>query len=112
HGRSLDADERALVKLLGIDDGGIYVGEDLEFVGYAEIVSVRGDAVGNHAFTHLAVVEWIDHSMFLGHAADPAVTFNCHSAMGSFRFCGDFGVSTKSHITSQTASLTTSVEVQ
>jgi hypothetical protein len=80
HERALDVDERAFVKVFGVDNGGVDVGEDLEFVGDAQIVPVRGDAVRDYAFTHLAVIERTDHSMFLGHAADPAVTFDCHVA--------------------------------
>ena len=61
--------------MLGVDDGRIHVGENLELVGHAQIVAIGRQSVRNHALAHLLLGERIDHVVFLGHLADPAVTF-------------------------------------
>ena len=76
----LDGDEGAFVEMLGIDDGAVDVGEDFEFVGYAEIVSVGGDAVGDNALADLFFGKRVDHVMFEGGFANPAVRLNRHVA--------------------------------
>ena len=80
HG-ALEVDERLGVERLGVDDGRVDVGEDLEFVRAADVVAVAGRAVGDHPppvdLLHLAGLEWLDHSL-LGHAADPPVGLDAH----------------------------------
>src|SRR5262249_33999818 len=77
-GRTLDVNERSLIEVLGIDDGGVDVGEDFEFIGHTQIVTVGRKTVGDHAVADLAVVERIDHVVVESHFADPAVAFNRH----------------------------------
>ena len=73
-------DERALVELLGIDDGAVDVGEDLEFVGHAQVVAVGRQTVGDDAFADLLLRKGVDHIVFRGHFADPTVTLDGHGA--------------------------------
>ena len=72
-----EVDEVLLVELLGIDDGAVDVGEDLELGRAADVVAVAGGAVGDDATavdgTDLAGLEGLDHAVLLGHFADPAV---------------------------------------
>ena len=74
------ADEGALVEVLGIDDGAVDVGEDLELVGDAQVVAVGGETVGDDAFADLLLREGVDHIVLGGHLADPAVTLDGHAA--------------------------------
>src|SRR5271157_2538854 len=74
----LHADERALVELLGIDDGRVDVGEDLELVGHAQVVAVRRETEGDNAFADLLLRKGIDHIVLGGHFADPTVTLDGH----------------------------------
>src|SRR6266550_4275507 len=67
-------------ELLRIDDRGQRVGEDLELRRDPHVVAVRGDAVGDHALTNLAVREWLDHPMLFRHGGDPAVGVDGHGA--------------------------------
>ena len=46
---ALEVDEGARVEVLGVDDRGVDVGEDLELVGDADVVAVGRDAVRDHA---------------------------------------------------------------
>ncbi len=75
-----NADERALVEVLGIDDGAVDVGEDLEFVGDAQVVAVGREPEGDDAFADLLLREGIDHIVLGGHFADPAVTLDGHGS--------------------------------
>src|SRR5690625_1926264 len=71
-------DKAFFVKGLGIDNGGVDVGEDLEFVGAAPVVAVARRAVGHHALAagiaaHLTGLERFDHAVFLGPGSNPAI---------------------------------------
>src|SRR3954467_12968281 len=70
-------DEVLLVEGLRVDDGGIDVGEDLEFGRAADVVAVARGAVGPPPaaadLLHLSRLEGLDHAVFGGHAADPLV---------------------------------------
>src|SRR5690606_37002953 len=70
------------VEALGVDDGGVDVGEDLEFAGAAHVIAVAGGAEGHDsAAVHLAHLfgrEGFDHPLLLRHAADPLVRFDEH----------------------------------
>ena len=59
--------------MLRIDDGRVDVGEDLELVGDAKVVAVGRQTIRDHAFAHLRLGEGVDHVVFFGHFADPAV---------------------------------------
>src|SRR5690606_32429534 len=65
----------------GIDDGGIDVGEDLEFVCAAHVIAVAAGAIADDTAAiggaDLAGLEGFDHAGF-GRAADPAVAFDAH----------------------------------
>src|SRR5690554_4892163 len=58
------------------------VGEHLEFVGAAYVISVAGHPIGDHPlafFTaHLALDKRLDHALLLGHATYPTVRFDAH----------------------------------
>src|SRR5205807_9597203 len=75
-------DEVSLVERLGIDDGRVDIGEDLEFGRAADVVAVAGGAVGHHAaaayLLHLPRLERLDHPALERHATDPAVGFDGH----------------------------------
>ncbi len=51
---AVEVDHRSRVEMLGIDDGRVDVGEDLELVGHADVVAVGRHAVGDDAVAHLA----------------------------------------------------------
>jgi hypothetical protein len=69
------------VEGLGIDDGGVDVGEDLELVRAAHVVAVAGHAVADDlaaaVLAHLAGLVGLDHALG-GHAPDPLVGFDAH----------------------------------
>src|SRR5438876_5367702 len=75
-------DEVSLVERLGIDDGRVDIGEDLELGRAADVVAVAGSAVGHHAapgeLFHLPRLEGLDHPVLHSHATDPAVGFDGH----------------------------------
>ncbi len=73
--------QRASVKFFGIDDGGIDVGENAELVGNANVVAVGGHAVADDSFADLAVGERLDHFMFQGHFANPAIRSYRHPVL-------------------------------
>ncbi len=64
-------------KFFGIDDGGVEVGEELEFVRAADVVAVARRAVGHDLvavdLAHLPGLERLDHPVIARHAADPPV---------------------------------------
>src|SRR4029453_7084003 len=78
----LQVDEVAGFKVLGIDNGGIDIGEDLELIGTAHIVPVARSAVRDDLDTavlaHLTGLEWVDHATLAGHAADPLIGLDAH----------------------------------
>ena len=78
----LQVHEAVGVEVLGVDDGRVDVGEDLELVGAADVVAVARGAVGDHppglALAHLSGLEGLDHAVLGGHAADPAVGLDGH----------------------------------
>mgnify|MGYP001557702979 CR=1 FL=1 len=76
----------------GVDDFGIglmlktrqvkkmissYVGENAEFVRNPQVVPVRRQPVGDHAFPHLLFAERLDHAL-QGLFANPAVALDRH----------------------------------
>src|SRR5690606_647926 len=78
---ALEIHERLLVELLGVDDGGVDVREDLELVGATDIVAIAAGAIADDTAAvgraDLARLERFDHAG-LGRASDPAVAFNAH----------------------------------
>ena len=74
----LDVHEGLRVEVLRIDDGVVDVGEDLELVADADVVTVRREAVRDDALAHLIVDEGFDHPLFERHALDPGVVFDGH----------------------------------
>src|SRR4029079_1037636 len=77
--------ERLRVELLRIDDRGVDVGEDLEFLGAADGVAVARRAVGNDLlavdFAHLPGLERLDHFVRLGHPPDSFVALYAHCSL-------------------------------
>src|SRR5262249_49118905 len=71
----LDIDEALLVELLRIDDRRVDIGENLEFVGAADVVAVARRAVRDDPpvadLAHLIRLERLDHPLLGGHAANP-----------------------------------------
>ena len=54
------------------------IGEDLELIGHAHIVAVRGDAVGDDTLPRLVLGERLDHAGFERHLTDPMIRFEAH----------------------------------
>ena len=83
---AVDIDERSIVEVLGIDDGGIDVGEELEIARAADVVAVARGPVGNDLVSvrlaYLARLEWLDHPVLERHAADPSIRFDHASPKG------------------------------
>src|SRR6185312_380290 len=79
---AVEVHEVARIEILGIDDGGIDVGEDLELARAAYVVAVTGGSVRHDAAAavvlDLAGLERLDHAALLGHAADPVVALDAH----------------------------------
>ena len=75
---ALVRDERTRIEMLWIDDGRIDVGENLKFIGDANVVPVRRNSVADDTFANLAVGERLDHFVFERHFANPAVWLNGH----------------------------------
>src|SRR5882724_10742939 len=73
---ALEIDERPGIERLGIDEGVVDVGEDLELVGDTQVVSVGGDAVRDHPLADLPVLERLDHALLEGHLFDPPIAFD------------------------------------
>src|SRR5690625_2835884 len=93
---AFDIDETARIEFLGIDDGGVDVGEHLELVGAAHAVTVAGGAVGNQLVpavaTHLAGLERLDHALLGRHSADPLVALYAHVFARCARGNGEWGI--------------------
>ena len=66
------------VEILGIHGGRKDVGEDLEFVGDADVVSVGGNAIRYDPVADLLLFERFDHALFVRHLADPVIRFEAH----------------------------------
>jgi hypothetical protein len=52
--------------------------QDLEFVSYAGVVAVGGQAVADHALALLCLDKGLDHAVLLRHLADPAIGHDGH----------------------------------
>ena len=76
--------EGLLVEALRVDDGGIDVGENLEFVRAAHVVTVARGAIRDDLAAigdaHLLRGEGLDHAVLGGHAPDPPITLDAHDA--------------------------------
>ena len=70
--------------MLGIHDGGIYIGEDLEFIRHADVVTVGGYSVRDDPLAHLTRGVGFDHLMLGGHFGDPVVGFESHVQLLSY----------------------------
>src|SRR5229473_6434807 len=81
-GVGFDVDEGLVVEILGVDDGRVEVGEELEFVRAADVVTIARGAVGDDALAvhlfHLARLERLDHAVLGRHTADPPVRLDAH----------------------------------
>jgi hypothetical protein len=70
------------VETFRIDDCGVDIGEDLEFVGAAHVVAVTRGSVRDDAavfvFANLAGLEGLDHAVLRRHAANPAIRLDAH----------------------------------
>src|SRR5690606_762824 len=83
---TLEVHERAFVEVLGVDDGGIDVREDLEFVGATHVVAVAAGAVADDApaigRADLARFKGFDHAG-AGLTADAGVAVGARGAHGA-----------------------------
>jgi hypothetical protein len=77
----LAVDEAVGGEILGIDDGVVDIGEDLELVGDPRVVAVGGQPVADAALPALALDERLDHARRQRLAADPPVGKNRHLAL-------------------------------
>jgi hypothetical protein len=80
---ALEVDKRLLVKVLRIDDRRVDIGENLEFVGAADVIAVARRAVADNlpaVFGNADLIgcKRLDHIVRLGHAPDPLVGFDSH----------------------------------
>ena len=88
----LAIDEAVRRKVLGIDQRIVEIGEDLEFVGDARVVAIRGQAVADAAFAALALDERLDHVLAQRGFANPAIGQDGHGGSPSRRlFAGSAG---------------------
>ncbi len=75
-------DKGLFIEVFRIDDGAVDVGEDLEFVGATDVVTVARRAIADDAVStdlaHLRGLERLDHRRVLRHAADPLIGFDTH----------------------------------
>lgn len=78
----LDVDEALGVEMLGVNDGAVDVGEELELVGATDVVAVAGcpvrDDAPSFALFHLIRLEGVNHAVFLRHPANPCVRLDAH----------------------------------
>src|SRR2546426_12188798 len=85
-GVAFDVHEGLVVEILGVDDGRVEIGEQLEFIRAADVVAVARRAVGNDAMTvdlfHLPWLERLDHAALGRHSADPLVRLDAHRRGG------------------------------
>src|SRR6266567_3579924 len=65
-------------KRLGIDDGAVDIGKDLELAAHPRIVAIGREPVGDHPFAGLLFDEGLDHAMLLRHFADPFIRQDRH----------------------------------
>src|SRR5580765_7554796 len=84
---ALEIDEGFFIEIFWIDDGRIDIGENLEFIGTANIVAIRRRTV-RHDFpavglAHLARLERLDHALLLRHTAYPFIGFDGHCLGGN-----------------------------
>jgi len=91
-GVAFHVDKTALVEILRVHHGRVEVGEHFEFIGAAHVVAIARRAVADDAMAvagmpNLTGLEWLDHAVLLGHAADPVIGFDGHFGAGN----GDSG---------------------
>src|SRR6202522_3458429 len=64
--------------MLRVHDRRIHIGENLELIRHAHVVTVRRHAVTDYAVAHLPPLKGLDHAVFLGHLGDPLVRLHRH----------------------------------
>src|SRR4030066_56730 len=95
---SLEVDHGGRVEILGVHDGGVHVGEDLELVRHPDVVAVGGYAVGDGTLAHLLLDQGLDHAMLAGPSPDPMVRLESHPwpprayFPGAARACTGWGI--------------------
>ena len=72
-GVAFEIDHGFRIEVLGINGDREHIGEDLELIGHANIVTVRGKTVRNDACAYLVFNERLDHALLLRHSADPFI---------------------------------------
>src|SRR4029078_5300289 len=107
------------VERLGVDDGRVDVGEDLEFARAAHVVAVAGGAVADDAVAvggvlDLVALERLDHAVLFGHAPDPLVGLDGHrwEVPGKSEREGQSGRGWRGHSRQSTARVTASTAAQ
>ena len=61
------------IKILGVNDGAVNIGENLEFIGHAGVITVRRQAIADAAVPALRLDKGFNHAGRLGLFADPDV---------------------------------------
>jgi hypothetical protein len=67
-------DQRALVEILRIDRGAIYVREDFELIRHARVIATRRQSIRDDALAYLFLGKGVDHFVFERMVTDRAVT--------------------------------------
>jgi hypothetical protein len=71
---------------LGIDDGIVDIGEQLELVGNARVIAVARQAVADRPLAALPVLERLDHPMFERLRPNPLVRHDAHCSLTTTPF--------------------------
>ena len=61
------------IKLFWVDDGAVDIGENLELIGHAGVIAIRGQAVADAAIAALRLDKRFNHAGRMGLLADPDV---------------------------------------
>jgi hypothetical protein len=73
--------------VLGVDESVIHVGENLELVGHSQVIAIGRQSVGDYSLSYLLLGEWVDHVVFPGHLANPAVALQHETPFRKFGNC-------------------------
>ena len=80
--RTFKVNKALIVKVLGIDDCAVDVGEDLELIGASNVIAVAACTVADDAtcfiLTNLSRRERLNHAVCFSHVFDPSIVFDRH----------------------------------
>ena len=69
----LAVDKAFGIEFLGVDDGAVDIGENLELIGHAGVIAIRGQAIADAAIAALRFDKRFNHAGRMGLLADPDV---------------------------------------